>query len=79
MPSSARDLLTRLRARMLRNARSQTVYHYRDFKARWFYLGYKQALRDIDRTGIKPVTEEAVQESAERSLRAWVDTGSFSS
>jgi hypothetical protein len=65
----------RLRAREQQGARYNTVYHPRDYKGRWFFAGYRQAIRDIERTGLQPITDETIDASAKRALNTWVRTG----
>lgn len=41
----------------------------------WYRAGYIQALDDIDRTGLRPMTDATKREAADRALKRWVDHG----
>jgi hypothetical protein len=71
------SLVKRIREHYLLGARHQTVHHPRDAKGRWFCLGYQQAIHDIERSGSRPLGDEAIREMAEHALRTWVETGVF--
>lgn len=62
------------RERNRQAARHQTVYHPRDHKAEWFYIGYRQAVREYASDGID---SENVEAHARAVLQHWVETGKF--
>lgn len=39
----------------------------------WFRAGYISAIEDIERTGLIPKTDQTKRESADRSLKKWID------
>jgi hypothetical protein len=39
----------------------------------WYRAGYMQALDDIDRTGLRPITDETKRRAADRALKRWID------
>lgn len=39
----------------------------------WYRAGYIQALDDIERTGLRPMTDKTKRESADRALKRWID------
>lgn len=39
----------------------------------WYHAGYIAALDDIERTGLRPMTDVAKREAADRALKRWID------
>lgn len=39
----------------------------------WYRAGYIAALDDIERTGLRPMTDETKRRAADRALKRWVD------
>lgn len=39
----------------------------------WYRAGYIQALDDIERTGLRPMTDETKRRSADRALKRWIN------
>lgn len=39
----------------------------------WYRAGYIAALDDIERTGLRPMTDETKREAADRALKRWID------
>lgn len=56
--------------RFFRRARRE---HSAMFGLSWFRAGYVAALKDVERTGLRPTTESAIREAADRALGDWVE------
>jgi hypothetical protein len=39
----------------------------------WYRAGYIAALDDIERTGLRPISDATKREAADRSLKRWID------
>jgi hypothetical protein len=65
-------VLRRVRAFFAEGTRAHSVReHYS-----WFLAGYRQAILDLDDSGVSPANERTIKLRADMALKRWVETGS---
>lgn len=80
MPQHTSTAAARLRERIRRGRRAHDVYHPRNYRDLWFYMGYLQAVRQMETAANEdPMPEDEIRRVAEQALKTWVDTGRFPS